>query len=148
MSGEILDFKSLIIWRKAIAFAKEIYVVSRKFPKSEQFGLTSQLQRASVSISSNIAEGHSRQGKEFANFLSIARGSLAEAESQLLLAIELEYINEKDTLTALGLASEIRRMSAALTKKLRIAYANPSFPSKTISTFPTLSHSSPLTPDP
>jgi four helix bundle protein len=92
--------------------------LTRCFPKDERFGPTSQVRRAAVSVSSNIAEGHTRQGREFAHFLSVAHGSLAEVESQLLLAVELEYLPLEKTCTALSLASEIRRMAIALTKNL------------------------------
>lgn len=118
MSENIRDFRDLIIWRKAISFAKEIYGLTKCFPRDERFGLTSQIRRASVSVSSNIAEGHARQGREFAHFLSVARGSLAEAESQLLLAVELGYLSQEKTTLALSLASEIRRMAIALSKNL------------------------------
>jgi len=118
MSDPIRDFKDLIVWQRAIEYAKEVYILARKFPRQEQFGLTSQLQRAAVSVSSNIAEGHARQGKEFACYVSIARGSLAESESQLLLAIELGYIPKEEMDTAFGLALEIRKMLSALSRKL------------------------------
>ena len=119
MSETIRDFRDLLVWQKAIAFAKDVYVLTRKLPADERFGLTSQLRRSAVSVSSNIAEGHARQGKEFQSFLSIARGSLAEAESQLTLAVELGFLNEQDILRAQELAAEIRRMASSLTRKLR-----------------------------
>ncbi len=122
--AEIRDFKDLIIWRKAMDFAKQVYVISKRFPSDERFGLTAQVRRAAVSVSSNIAEGHARQGKEFLHFLSIARGSLAEAESQLLLAVELGFIQEEHTVDALGLAVEIRRIAAALARNLSARQAN------------------------
>ncbi len=116
--GEIKDFKDLIIWRKAIALAKGIYQVTKKLPRDERFGLTAQIRRAVVSVSSNIAEGHTRHGHEFAHFLSIARGSLAEVESQLLLAVELEYLQTQEITPILGFISEIRRMAVSLVSKL------------------------------
>jgi four helix bundle protein len=115
----IKSFRDLRIWQKAIEFAKEIYVLTRAFPRDERFGLTSQLKRAAVSVSSNIAEGHARQGREFKHFLSVARGSLAEAESQLLLAVELGYLKDDALVQARNLASEIRRMAISLANKLR-----------------------------
>ncbi|HEY7154084.1 MAG TPA: four helix bundle protein [Gemmataceae bacterium] len=118
MSDSIRDFKDLIVWRKAIGFAKEIYMLTKCFPKEERFGLTSQVRRAAVSVSSNIAEGHTRQGREFVHFLSVARGSLAEVESQLLLAVELDYLSFEKLTTALALASEVRRMAIALAHKI------------------------------
>lgn len=120
----IRDFRDLIVWQRARDFAKEIYRLTRYFPKEEQFGLTLQLRRAAVSVSSNIAEGHARQGKEFLAFLSIARGSLAEAESQLLLSVDFGYLTASDIAPAHDLAVEVGRMSASLTKKIKSRYAN------------------------
>ncbi len=118
MTGEIKDFKDLIVWRKAIALAKEVYRVTKTFPREEQFGLTNQVRRAVVSVSSNIAEGHARQGQSFAHFLSVARGSLAEVESLLLLAVELGYTSAEIIAVPLALATEVRRMAASLCRKL------------------------------
>jgi four helix bundle protein len=118
VSQSIKSFRDLLLWQKAIQFAKEVYELTRGFPREERFGLTSQLRRAAVSVSSNIAEGHARQGREFTHFLSVARGSLAEAESQLLLAIELEFLKSEALAPALGLCTEIRRMAASLANKL------------------------------
>ena len=114
----IRSFRDLIVWRKAIQFAKIAYDLTKRFPADERFGLTSQVRRAAVSVSSNIAEGHSRQGREFTQFLSIARGSLAEVESQLLLAVELGYLQVGVLDEALNLACEIRRMASALSARL------------------------------
>ena len=118
MPETIRNFRDLIVWQKAIRFAKVVYGLTRRFPADERFGLTSQVRRAAVSVSSNIAEGHSRQGREFTHFLSIARGSLADVESQLLLAVELGYLRAEDLAEVLNLACEIRRMASSLTAKL------------------------------
>ena len=118
VSDGIRGFKDLIVWQKAIAFAKEVYCLTRRFPRDERFGLTSQVRRAAVSVSSNIAEGNARQGRQYAHFLSIARGSLAEAESQLLLAVELGYLQREALLAVEQLASEVRRMLIAIASKL------------------------------
>ena len=118
MSEFIRDFKDLIVWQRAIAFAKRVYALTGRFPKEELFGLTSQVRRAAVSVSSNIAEGHSRQRREFSHFLSVARGSLAEVESQLLLAVELGYASCDEVTAICQLAAEIRRMASAITRKL------------------------------
>ncbi len=99
-------------------FAKEVYRLTRRFPREEQFGFTLQVRKAAISVFSNIAEGHSRQGKEFRYFQSISRGSLAEALSQLIFAAEIQYIEHSDLTEASGLAEEIRRMKDALTAKL------------------------------
>lgn len=118
MAEGIRSFRDLIIWQKAISFAKDVYVLTRTFPADEQFGLTSQLRRAAVSVSSNVAEGHARQGREFAHFLSVARGSLAECESQLFLAAELGFLPPDAAGPALSLATEIHKMAASLAGKL------------------------------
>src|SRR3954469_21627819 len=118
MAEGIRDFRDLLAWQKAIRFAKELYEVTRQFPRDERFGLTLQMRRAAVSVSSNIAEGHARQGREFAHFLSIARGSLAECQSQLYLSVELEYLKAEQITGLLDLASEIHRMAASLASKL------------------------------
>jgi four helix bundle protein len=119
MHDDIRDFRDLIVWQRAIVLATEIYRLTRAFPRDEIYGLTSQLRRAAVSVSSNIAEGHARQGREFVHFLSMARGSLAEVESQLILAVELGYLAPDDIKNAEALATETRRMAAALSRKLR-----------------------------
>lgn len=118
MKGAIRDFKDLIVWQKAVAFVREVYRLSKVFPPEERFGLTNQVRRAAVSVPSNISEGHAGQGREFARFLSIARGSLGEAETQLLLAVELGYLRGEQTLSIRNLADEIRRMLCALAARV------------------------------
>lgn len=95
-----------------------MYQLTRNFPPDERFGLTAQVRPAVVSVSSNIAEGHARQGREFAHFLSIARGSAAEVESQLFLAAELGFEPHADIRPILDVLCEIHRMAAALADKL------------------------------
>jgi four helix bundle protein len=119
MTNRINSFKDLTVWQKALQLAKQVYLLTRAFPRDERFGLTSQVRRAAVSVSSNIAEGHARQGREFSHFLAVARGSLAETESQLLLAVELGYLKSESLAQTLGLCSEIRRMAVSLANKLR-----------------------------
>lgn len=104
-------------------FATSVYRVSAKFPKSEMYGLTAQLRRCAVSIASNIAEGHTRGStKEYQRFVGIAHGSLAEAETQLLLAGRLEFAPEKEIAALLERTDEIsrmlRRLNQALQRKL------------------------------
>jgi four helix bundle protein len=97
MSNYHGTFKDLQVWQRSRRLVSSIYEKTEKFPGKEQFGLTSQLRRAVVSIPSNIAEGHRRNSnKEFQNFLVIARGSLAEVETQLILAQDLKFISEID----------------------------------------------------
>ena len=83
-------------WKSAMALVSSIYQITRSFPKEELYGLTSQMRRAAVSIPSNLAEGAARTGqKEFAQFLSIAKGSLSELETQLLISADLGYLDQK-----------------------------------------------------
>lgn len=97
LMGEIKSYKDLRIWRLGIDIVKAVYLVTRNFPKSETYGLASQMRRAAISIPSNIAEGHNRyHRKEFSQFLNIALGSCGELETQTLIAKELGFINEND----------------------------------------------------
>lgn len=83
----------LVAWQQAIALVKLIYEISSRFPKEEIYALTVQIRRAAVSVPSNIAEGAARSGKrEFTQFLNIAKGSLSELETQLIIAVELGYL--------------------------------------------------------
>ena len=90
------DFKSLVVWQKSVSLVTEIYHLTENYPKNEIFGLTSQIRRASISIPSNISEGHSRRSSnDYIQFLKIARGSLAELETQILISKNLNFISEK-----------------------------------------------------
>jgi four helix bundle protein len=92
------SYKDLIAWQKAMQFVAVIYRETRQFPKEERYGLTNQLRRAAVSVPSNIAEGQARfSQKEFKHFLSQARGSLVEIETQLLISQSLGYLPAKST---------------------------------------------------
>lgn len=103
--------RDLIAWQKAMQLAREIYVVTRTFPKDEVYGLTSQLRRAAVSVPSNVAEGHGRTSrKEFHHFVGNARGSLLEVETQLELAIGFGYITEPFAEELLAKSSEVGRL--------------------------------------
>ena len=91
------DFHKLIIWQRSHQLTLDVYKASKLFPKDELFGLTSQIRRAVSSIPTNIAEGCGREtNKDFAHFLQISIGSASETEYQLLLAHDLEYINNDD----------------------------------------------------
>ncbi len=97
-----------------------IYALTHQFPKSELFGLSSQLQRASVSVASNIAEGHARDStKEYLRFISIALGSLAEAETQLVIAYRLQFIQDEQLGEVLEKTGEIGRMLRGLQGALK-----------------------------
>jgi four helix bundle protein len=115
----IRSFHDLTVWQRSIELSVEIYTLTRAFPKEEIFGLTNQLRRASVSISSNIAEGQGRLGKpEFIHFLSIARGSNAEVRSQLSLAHHLGFGNQTLIAHCETQATEISKMLNALIASL------------------------------
>ena len=111
----MVTFRSLRVWQRSIALAKAVYKISDRFPKEERFGLTSQVRRAAVSVASNIAEGYGRKSQlEFCHFLSNARGSAAEVETQLILARELGFVSESDLKEADAMAGDCYRMLDAL----------------------------------
>lgn len=113
------DFKNLLVWRQAHQFTLDVYQITRSFPEDERFGLTSQLRRAVISIESNIAEGNARNTiKDFIQFLYIARGSLAETESQLLIAKDLGYISSTEYNHLDDLRISIAKLLNLLIKKL------------------------------
>jgi four helix bundle protein len=115
----IKSYRDLEVWKKAMDLVVICYKITRKFPKSEIYGLTSQLQRAAVSIPSNIAEGHQRQySKEFLQHLSIAYASLAELETDIEIARRLDYIAEDQTNNVFAHAAEIGRMINGLRKSI------------------------------
>jgi len=107
--------ENLVVWKKAMEFAKDAYQATEKFPQRELYCLAKQLRRAVVSIPSNIAEGYGRNSRtELHQFVGIARGSLAEVETQLELARMLGYLSDSDTDTLLRDAGEIGRMLTGL----------------------------------
>ncbi|MBN1507535.1 MAG: four helix bundle protein [Sedimentisphaerales bacterium] len=122
MAGK--NYRDLDVWREAMDFVVECYRVSRVFPKGEVYGLTSQLQRAAVSIPANIVEGQGRQhDKEFLQHLSIAYGSLAEAETHIQISRRLEYPDDKVEGSMLERAARIGRMLNGLRKSLETKIA-------------------------
>ena len=115
-----MHYKDLTVWQKSMDLVVEVYRLTKNLPKEELYGLTNQLRRAAVSIPSNIAEGNARTSKgDYARFLSIARGSCAEVETQLLLCIRLDYFVEEDISDTLKLCDETGRMLTSVIKKLR-----------------------------
>jgi four helix bundle protein len=118
MQNKISSYKDLIVWQKSNDLVLEIYNVSRKLPKQEIYGLCSQIQRAAISIPSNIAEGHARNHtKEFVQFLAIAFGSSAELETQILLMEKLYPDFNYELIKSLLI--EVQKMLMALIKKLQ-----------------------------
>lgn len=114
---EIKTFRDLIAWQKAMQLAKDVYKATSQMPERERFGLTAQLRRAAVSIPSNIAEGHGRQSlPDYIRFLKIARGSLMELQTQLLLGEELGFL--QPTGNTIDLLAETDRVLQGLIRSL------------------------------
>ena len=112
-------FKSLIVWKKAYELGLLVYQLTKNFPKDEQYGLTTQMRRAAISISGNIAEGYERQHrKEYIQFLMIARGSLGELETYLMFAWDLRYINQIEFDNADSKRREVGKLFHGLIKSL------------------------------
>ena len=119
------DYKELQVWHKAIDLVVEIYKISKLLPKEEVYGISDQLRRSAVSIPSNIAEGQSRNSaKEFIQFLSIARGSLAELETQLLICIKVNMLSEDNIADAQNITTEVGKMIKGLMNKLNSQQTN------------------------
>jgi len=107
------DYKSLIVWQKSITLVKLIYRLTASFPAEERFGLTSQMRRAAVSVPSNIAEGQARRTTgDYVRFVSNAEGSLAELDTQLIIAIDLEYLDKSAATECFELMAERRSLLA------------------------------------
>jgi len=116
---QIKSHRDLIAWQKSMDLVDRVYSLTRSFPADERFGLTSQNRRAAVSVPSNIAEGHSRNSRnDYAQFVSIAKGSLMELETQLVIASRQLYVSLDALKPALSLLNEVERMLTALRKKL------------------------------
>jgi four helix bundle protein len=117
--GKISSFKDLIVWQKSIQLVKQVYKLTSIFPSDEKFGLISQLRRAAVSVPSNIAEGQARRTTgDFVHFISHAEGSIAEVDTQLIIAVELGFCSHAQAETCAGLVVEIRKMLNALRRSL------------------------------
>ena len=118
--NEIKNYRDLTVWQKAMELVEMIYRLTSAFPKEELYGLTNQLRRSAVSIPSNIAEGHARKSRaEYLNFLSIAQGSRAEVETQVLIAVRLKYLKATEAEPALSLLNEINRMISTIKQRLK-----------------------------
>ena len=116
----MFSFEKLDVWKEAVEFADVIYLVTRDFPDSERFGLTSQMRRAAVSISSNIAEGSARGSRQdFARFIEIAAGSLFEVVSQTMIAKRQAFISEQDCSRIYSLCEKQSKMLSGLRRSLR-----------------------------
>jgi len=115
----IRSYRDLIVWQKAMQLRRDVYVVVHHLPPEERFALGVQLRRASVSVPSNIAEGHARQiRRDYRQFLSISRGSLAELETQLQVAREENYMDDAAYRRITSPADEVGRMLTTLIQRL------------------------------
>jgi four helix bundle protein len=114
------NFRELRVWQLGMQLAEEVYRLSQQFPKHETYGLSSQIQRAVVSIPANIAEGHAMGStRDFLRYLAIAQGSLAELETHLMLAERLKYITCAQISPVMEKCSEGARMLRSLRTSLR-----------------------------
>lgn len=108
-------YRDLVAWKKGMSLARDVYRATEVFPRSEVFGLRSQVRRCAVSVPSNVAEGYARfSDGDLLRFLRIARGSLAELETQLILARELEYLPASDCKSLLNDCDELGRVLTGL----------------------------------
>ena len=128
--GEIKNFTDLISYKKSHDLVLDIYSLCKKFPADERFALTDQMRRATISITSNIAEGFSRgSSKDKAHFYAMAKGSLTEIYSQILVSKDLKYISENESVMVLEKISEcIRLISGLMTSSPGSAALRPGFP--------------------
>ncbi len=115
----VYSYRDLDVWKKSIALVTASYAATSEFPASERYGLTSQIRRAAISVSANIAEGQGRQGKpEFMHHLSIAKGSLTELDCLFVIAQNLGFTSENKTAEIGAIAEEVGRMLWGLIKAL------------------------------
>ena len=120
MGAEIKSYRDLLVWQQAMDLAVSSYKLSKKFPKEDLFGLTSQLRRSSASIAANIAEGHGRESSAtFIQYLRISQGSLKETETHIILAGRLELGNKQELKDALASCDEIGRMLRSLIRAIQ-----------------------------
>jgi four helix bundle protein len=116
----VKSYRDLLVWQKAMLLAEAVYVATRELPKEEVYGLTAQMRRAAVSVVSNVAEGQARQTRgEFLQFLGHARGSLAELETQIILAARLSLASPTAERSLLYLIADVGRLLNGLRNSLR-----------------------------
>jgi len=120
MRPSIRSYRDLQVWQRGIVLAETSYHLSQKLPRDERFGLVVQIRKAAVSIPANVAEGHGRAHLgDYLRFLSIAKGSLMELETHVILAERLRYVNQQDTTAFFQQSTELGRMLAGLITALR-----------------------------
>lgn len=121
----VKSYRDLLVWQKSVDLVAGCYALTKLLPRSETYGLASQMRRAAVSIPANIAEGHGREHLgDYLRHLSIANGSLMELETHFLIAQRLDYLATKDIEPLLQKCAEVSRMLTGLTKKLRVKEPN------------------------
>jgi len=119
-TGKVRDFKELKVWERSHRLVLEVYKATGRFPREETYGLTAQLRRCSASIPANIAEGCGRSGDtELGRFMPIAMGSASELEYHLLLARDLDYLDDREYQELWRGTQEVKRMLSTLITKLR-----------------------------
>jgi len=120
MSSKINTYKDLIVWQKSIVLVTDIYSITRNFPMEEKFGLVNQLNRAVVSIPTNIVEGWGRESsKNYLQFLRISRGSLMEVETLVLISKNLNYINDEQHKLITNGIEEVGKILQGLIKSIQ-----------------------------
>ncbi len=117
---QIKSYNDLIAWQKAIELVRDVYKATQGFPKEEMYGLTSQIRRSAVSIPSNIAEGQARNTKgEFIQFLGIARGSIAELDTQVIISSQLGYLSNETTNDLKDKIAIVNKLNNGLIRSLK-----------------------------
>ena len=120
------DFRGLVLWQKAMALASATYRATRSLPRDEAFGLTRQIRRAAVSVPSNVAEGSARRtSRDYLAFLHVARGSLAELRTQLLIARDVEFLADTEVRSLEDQVDEVGRLLNAVIRALNRRLAEP-----------------------
>jgi four helix bundle protein len=115
----ITSHRDLVVWQKAMDLVVQVYRLSSRFPPDERYRLIAQITRAAASVPANIAEGHARStAKDYSHFLSIAKGSLMETETFLMLAVRLGYLSEDQAGSTLHLVTEVSKMLTRLRARL------------------------------
>ena len=114
------SYRDLDVWKRAIDLVESIYKLTANFPSDEKFGLTSQVRRAAISISSNIAEGYGRKHRgDYLRHLSFAAGSLAEVETQLIISVRLQFVSKEQLRESWEVSQEVARMLSKLISSLQ-----------------------------
>jgi four helix bundle protein len=119
VNQQVRSHKDLDVWQMAMALVEQVYALAGRFPASEKYGLVSQITRSAVSIPANIAEGHARgTRRDYAHFISIARGSLMETETYILLAVRLGFVDQGSVDNLMELITRISKMLGSLRRRL------------------------------